>query len=209
MVLVCECSGNRECGSWRLTKAIYRRPLWAVVEVDVEVTYVRHLGQINRMTNRFSAAFDVLLTYRMRSPLARASSVTRYMANRAGRSVVTSGATIVGAAEATIASAAVQKEDKRSLILMRVGVVCVLNDEDCGLTRAVMVPLIYSPTNSHTDAARQRTCSSGAALRNDPAVDEQPRFVLGISNTQEHYSIRYKIPQVSWEAHALQEVNPD
>lgn len=74
---------------------------------------------------------DSLLEYRMRSPLARASSVTRYMANRPGRSVVASGATTVGAAEATIASAAVAKEDRMSLMFMRLGVVVVLDDGKC------------------------------------------------------------------------------
>lgn len=61
---------------------------------------------------------NLLFTYLRRSPLARGSAVAIYMAKRAGRSVVTSGATATatGAADATRARAAVAKEDRRSLI---------------------------------------------------------------------------------------------
>lgn len=45
--------------------------------------------------------------------------MTRYMAKRAGRSVVASGG--AGAAKAARARAAVAKEDRRSLILMGKG----------------------------------------------------------------------------------------
>lgn len=63
-----------------------------------------------------------------------------YMANRAGRSVVTSVAATVGAVEATQARAAVTREDRRSLILLGIGVRCVVG----GLTLEVQMPLYIS-----------------------------------------------------------------
>lgn len=70
----------------------------------------------------------------MRSPFAGASSDTMYMANRAGRSRVTTGATAVGAAEATKARA---RQDRSSFMMLLIG--AVVMDDRCFLD--VPVPL--------------------------------------------------------------------
>lgn len=69
---------------------------------------------------------------------------------------MTSGATSVGAAQETIASAAVEEEENRGFMIMRVGEVRALNDEDYGLTRAVMVPLINPPTTRGAETERRK-----------------------------------------------------
>lgn len=58
------------------------------------------------------------MTYFTRSPLTLASPEIIDRPKRAGRSVVTSGATATGAAEATRTRAAVAKDDRRSLMVI-------------------------------------------------------------------------------------------
>lgn len=73
------------------------------------------LYRIIRILN-LKAEVDSLLKYAMRSPSVFGSLVTRYIANRAGSSVVTTWAVSIGAAEATNAIAATVREDIMNFI---------------------------------------------------------------------------------------------
>lgn len=69
------------------------------------------------------------------------------MAKRAGRSVVTTGATAVGAAEATIARATAVREDRRSFILSWIEEIVVSDEDEDGVGLRVWMVLFIRLLN--------------------------------------------------------------
>lgn len=107
--------------------------------------------------------------------MTRASSVTTYIAKRAGRSVVTSEAITVGAAEASIARTAVAREDRMSLMVY-------VGECDEGLFRIVPRRGLFIYTFLTRNPAAKVVLCSGMPRQPRPPIHRYERPIYSESS---------------------------